>query len=144
MWTLRTGIHLVHNYGLRYAHFQKKKANRHSIILWAVGGPNYNHSEETAESRANFPLRHTLKRSFPSADFHEARDAVFSIYRIIFQQDKNVEDIEKFPFICKRKVGLALYRFFAKITRDNTVVKVLCYKSEGHWFDPNWCQWIFH
>ena len=28
--------------------------------------------------------------------------------------------------------------------RDGTVVKVLCYKSEGRWFDPSWCQWIFH
>ena len=28
--------------------------------------------------------------------------------------------------------------------RGNTVVKVLYYKSEGHWFDPSWCQWIFH
>ena len=24
-----------------------------------------------------------------------------------------------------------------------TVVMVLCYKSEGRWFDPSWCQWIF-
>ena len=23
------------------------------------------------------------------------------------------------------------------------VVKVLCYKSEGRWFDPSWCHWIF-
>ena len=28
--------------------------------------------------------------------------------------------------------------------RGNTVVKVLCYKSEGRWFDRSWCQWIFH
>jgi len=28
--------------------------------------------------------------------------------------------------------------------RVSTVVKVLCYKSEGCWFDPSWCQWIFH
>ena len=27
--------------------------------------------------------------------------------------------------------------------RGSTVVKVLCYKSEGRWFDPCWCQWIF-
>jgi len=79
--------------------------------VWAVGGPNYNHSEENAESRANFLLRHTLKRSFPSADFHEDRDAVFCIDRIIFQQEKNVENIDKLPFICKCKVRLALYRF---------------------------------
>jgi len=23
---------------------------------------------------------------------------------------------------------------------DSTVIKVLCYKSEGRWFDPSWCQ----
>ena len=27
--------------------------------------------------------------------------------------------------------------------QGSTVVKVLCYKSEGRWFDPSWCQWIF-
>jgi len=25
--------------------------------------------------------------------------------------------------------------------RGGTVVKVLCYKSEGHWFHPSWCHW---
>ena len=28
--------------------------------------------------------------------------------------------------------------------RGSTEVKVLCYKSEGRWFSPSWCQWIFH
>jgi len=28
--------------------------------------------------------------------------------------------------------------------RHGTVVKVQCYKSEGRWFDPSWCQSIFH
>ena len=27
--------------------------------------------------------------------------------------------------------------------RVGTVVKVLCYKSEGHRFDPSWCHWNF-
>ena len=27
--------------------------------------------------------------------------------------------------------------------RGGAVVKVLCYKSEGRWFDPRWCQWNF-
>jgi len=27
--------------------------------------------------------------------------------------------------------------------RGSTVVKVLCYKSEGRWFDPRWCHWNF-
>jgi hypothetical protein len=25
--------------------------------------------------------------------------------------------------------------------RGGTVVKVLCYKSEGRWFDSRWCHW---
>jgi hypothetical protein len=25
----------------------------------------------------------------------------------------------------------------------STVVKVLSYKLEGHWFDPRWCYWNF-
>ena len=28
--------------------------------------------------------------------------------------------------------------------RGSTVIKVLCYKSEGRWFDPTWCHWIFY
>ena len=24
-----------------------------------------------------------------------------------------------------------------------TMVKVLCYKLEGRWFDPRWCHWNF-
>ena len=27
--------------------------------------------------------------------------------------------------------------------RGGTVVKVLCYKSEGRWFNPRWCHWNF-
>jgi len=27
--------------------------------------------------------------------------------------------------------------------RGSTVVKVLCYESEGCWFDPSWCHWNF-
>jgi len=27
--------------------------------------------------------------------------------------------------------------------RDGTVVKALCCKSEGSWFDSRWCHWNF-
>jgi len=27
--------------------------------------------------------------------------------------------------------------------RGGTVVKALCYKSEGRWYDPSWCHWDF-
>ena len=28
--------------------------------------------------------------------------------------------------------------------RVSTVIKVLCCKLEGRWFDPSWCHWIFY
>ena len=38
-----------------------------------------------------------------------------------------------------------LVRLQGKIgDRGGTVIKVLCYKSEGRWFDPSLCQWIFY
>ena len=40
------------------------------------------------------------------------------------------------PQICPKHVKVG--------DSSGTVVKVLWYKSEGHWFDPSWCQWIFH
>jgi len=27
--------------------------------------------------------------------------------------------------------------------RGGTVVKVLCYKLEGRWFNSSWCNWNF-
>jgi hypothetical protein len=34
--------------------------------------------------------------------------------------------------------------FNFSVTADGgTVVKVLCYKSEGRWFDFRWCHWHF-
>ena len=32
---------------------------------------------------------------------------------------------------------------FPRGDRGDTVVKVLCYKSEGRWLDPRWCHWNF-
>ena len=33
--------------------------------------------------------------------------------------------------------------YFVTGNRSSTVVKVLCYKSEDHWYDPRWCHWNF-
>jgi len=45
------------------------------------------------------------------------------------------------------KAGPAyLFLHFTQIQcgdRGSTVVKVLCYNSEGRWFDSRWCQWNF-
>jgi len=42
---------------------------------------------------------------------------------------------------------LFIYDYFFLILctwdRGSTVVKVLCYKLEGRWFDPSSCHWNF-
>jgi hypothetical protein len=44
------------------------------------------------------------------------------------------------------KWGYYYYYCYYSLTvdRGGTVVKVLCYKSEGRWFDSRWCHGIFH
>ena len=39
---------------------------------------------------------------------------------------------------------ICLLLFLCRVDRGSTVVKALCYKSEGRLFDPSWCQWILH
>ena len=47
--------------------------------------------------------------------------------------------------VCLTKPNLInVTQIYVSGDRGSTVVKVLCYKSEGRWFDPSWCQWIFH
>jgi len=38
------------------------------------------------------------------------------------------------------RLGLFSYHYKLQGDRGDTVVKVLCYKSEGRWFDPSWCH----
>ena len=41
-------------------------------------------------------------------------------------------------------IYLKITQYFVKPgDRGNTVFKVLCYKSEGRWFDPSWSHWKF-
>ena len=57
----------------------------------------------------------------------------------------------KFPWVCKRTcskfiglLGTRPRKFSPALVfgdRGGTVVKVLCYKSEGRWFDSRWCHW---
>ena len=56
----------------------------------------------------------------------------------------------KWSPIYKLTTSLKTWHLIAECTnlvkgdRGSTVVKLLCYKSEDRWFDPSWCQWIFH
>jgi hypothetical protein len=36
-----------------------------------------------------------------------------------------------------------MYIIYMGTADGGTVVQVLCYKSEGHWFDSRWCNWNF-
>ena len=56
-----------------------------------------------------------------------------------FFKDKFLQSIHIFHKPCTK-----IYVPTLPGDRGSTVVKVLCCKSEGCWFDPGWCQWIFH
>ena len=47
------------------------------------------------------------------------------------------------PWYFSRCMGRCLVRCCRPDSHPYAVVKVLCYKSEGCWFDPSWCQWNF-
>ena len=56
--------------------------------------------------------------------------------------DTQVSNLLSYPHVSmsnKFVITTALCRY-----RGSTVVKMLYYKSEGRWFDPSWCQWMFH
>jgi hypothetical protein len=36
------------------------------------------------------------------------------------------------------------YLYLSTFKGDRGGTVVLCYKSEGRWFDPSWYHWIFH
>ena len=42
-----------------------------------------------------------------------------------------------------RPIDLLFVPDFLTGDRGGTVVKVLCYKSEGRWFESRWCHWNF-
>jgi len=49
------------------------------------------------------------------------------------------------PSIRALKTLLFFYSNYMHIMGDRggTVVKALCYKSEGRWFESRWCHWNF-
>ena len=48
--------------------------------------------------------------------------------------------LEDYPLLAADSLYLQLP---SVLVRSSTVVKALCYKSEGHWFDSIWCHWNF-
>jgi hypothetical protein len=55
--------------------------------------------------------------------------------RLHFEFKKVEYSFKKFYFFTSIESG--------GIANGGTAVKVLCYKSEGCWFDSRWCQWNF-
>ena len=59
---------------------------------------------------------------------------MFQVFHRDFTYDARWAYCNSFKFIITLRTG----------DRGSAVVKVLWYNSEGRWFDPSWCQWIFH
>ena len=55
-----------------------------------------------------------------------------------------VSDVQPSEFLCILFTNLTYFIYiYIYGDCDGTVVKVLCYKSEGRWFDSRWCHWNF-
>ena len=52
--------------------------------------------------------------------------------------------LSELPLLGISTCFIFLTDFFMFVYCGSTVVKVLCYKLEGRWFNPSWCQWNFH
>jgi hypothetical protein len=61
------------------------------------------------------------------------------------EQSKNhiVNCVDKIRSFKKHSQNFEKRLLTSRGVRGSTAVKVLCYKSEGHWFDSRWCHWIF-
>jgi len=84
-----------------------------------------------------------LKKKFRSADGFKTVSRHQYINIILALNHFNFQNI----FNCYCQLLLILHfsnLFMITGDRSSTVVKVACYKSEGRWFDPGWCQWILH
>ena len=49
-------------------------------------------------------------------------------------------------FMCKTCIYIASYSLRLPtnaVNRGGTLVNLLCYKPEGHWFGSRWCHWNF-
>jgi hypothetical protein len=71
-----------------------------------------------------------------------------STYWILMGKPKNAHQFED-PTLYERMILKRIQRkimdyVYGLGTADGgSVVKVLCYKSEGRWFDSRWCHWNF-
>ena len=68
------------------------------------------------------------------------------IFFVVSLKGCNFIVLGKMPAEIREKIisfqnSLRLFLLFGD--RGSSVVKVLCYKSGGRWFDSRWCNWNF-
>jgi len=83
----------------------------------------------------------TLGKEISVHDSQELRDRINNcriFIEALCRSLTTLKDKPKQMSSCGIKFPIKLFG-----NRGSTVVKALCYKSEGRWFDPSWCQLIF-
>jgi len=131
-------------------------------------------SRQKQTNKQNFPSTHPipsvhketnqnekLNRGLFLNDTRHKRTATTQTFKSTFSVEESVRYASFLSFIhrddkLKKKwhkryatgiqPDLILFNFVQSLIGDrgSTVFKVLCYKSEGRWLDPSWCQWNFH
>ena len=63
----------------------------------------------------------------------------------VWEREREREYALAFPKYCRFLLYHPVYiAYWDYVGTSGAVVKVLCYKPEGHQFDPRWCHGIFH
>ena len=108
----------------------------------------------------NTDARSTCSRNKqPHSEFPEI---TLLAHQAVYQTGNVFDHPPTQTYVCRRRLAAAKRRRppsvtpllfvvvveFTKSTdttgdRGSTVVKALCYNSEGRWFDPSWCHWNF-
>jgi len=76
------------------------------------------------------------------SNFHHNLQGSIITWRIQHVLPKRRELATLLPGVTPHKAVGNIQRYVLCVgDRRGTVVKVLCYKSEGRWFDSSWCHW---
>ena len=114
--------------------YPRKRPSTHCTGCWV--GPKAS-QDRCGKSR---PQRNSVFG--PSGRYTDYATRPINLVRLLLHQSFyiKVHDI----FNLKHKDNLLFWTLYMVFSGDrSSTVVVLCYKSEGRWFDPSWCLGIF-
>jgi len=133
----------IHEDAQSVKHKKRVKSVKKCIISNSLDGTEYSVPSKGSKSSDNDILmitiiKQSLYRSRQALSFPGGWGSQIS-RQSAFEGGKVVSHMHR-PLLPRQEIFLV---FISVGDCGGTVVKVLCYNSEGRWFDPSWCHWNF-